>query len=164
LTLKLAPEEAATAPIPAASELLARGLDLLGRPLKVLLAEDNPTNRFVFSRLLRDSKIDIDIAENGVEAVAAAQRSTYDLICMDMSMPEMDGLDATRAIRARDGPNRSVPIVALTANAFAEDVAACYAAGMDGFVAKPVSKDLLFAAILKVLPPADAAGQPRRAA
>jgi CheY-like chemotaxis protein len=71
---------------------------------------------------------------------------------MDMRMPEMDGLEATRAIRRRDGPSQSAPIVAMTANAFPEDMAACQAAGMGDFVAKPVSKERLVEALLRALP------------
>jgi CheY-like chemotaxis protein len=151
LTLKLAGEPGDALAAPEADQLLSRRIDLLGRPLRLLLAEDDPTNRFVFSRLLRGVRAEIAIAENGIEAVRAAEQTAYDLICMDMSMPEMNGLDATRAIRAGDGPNRRVPIIALTANAFAEDMAACDAAGMDDFLSKPVSKGVLFAAILKLL-------------
>jgi CheY-like chemotaxis protein len=132
-------------------DLLSRRVDRLGRSLNLLLAEDNATNRFVFSRLLRGTNVDIAFAENGIEAVRLAELTGYDVICMDMSMPEMNGLDATRAIRAGEGPNRGTPIIALTANAFAEDVQACRAAGMDDFLAKPVSKDILFAAILRML-------------
>jgi CheY-like chemotaxis protein len=73
-----------------------------------------------------------------------------------MRMPEMDGLEATRAIRRRDGPSRLAPIVAMTANAFPEDMAACRAAGMNDFVAKPISKDRLVAAILRALPDSSA--------
>jgi CheY-like chemotaxis protein len=153
---------------------LAQRIGQIGRPLRLLLAEDNATNRFVFSRLLRGTEVDVAIAENGIEAVHAANQSDYDVICMDMSMPEMDGLEATRAIRAGTGPNRHVPIIALTANAFAEDMAACRAAGMDDFLSKPVSKDVLFAAILRSLPapaeivigesPTGSNARPRRAA
>ncbi len=169
LTLRLAKElRLPTAP-PASDDLLARTVERIGRPLKLLLAEDNATNRFVFARMLRGAKVDIAIAENGIEAVRAAEAAAYDVICMDMSMPEMDGLDATRAIRAGNGPNRSGPIIALTANAFAEDVAACRAAGMDEFLAKPVGKDVLLATILKLMAtegklPPDAEAAPRRAA
>ncbi len=152
LTLNLADAQDMPLYVPAPVDLLTQRIDLIGRPLRLLLAEDNATNRFVFSRLLRGTAVEVTIAENGVEAVNAAEQSNYDVICMDMSMPEMDGLDATRAIRAADGPNRLAPIIALTANAFAEDVEACRAAGMDDFLSKPVSKDVLFAAILRCLP------------
>lgn len=155
LTLKLAAEQNFPLTNSASGDLLTRRIDTIGRPLRLLLAEDNATNRFVFTRMLRGTKIDVAIAENGIEAVRVARDSGYDLICMDMSMPEMDGLDATRAIRAGDGPNRRVPIIALTANAFAEDMESCLAAGMDDFLSKPVSKDVLFAAILRVLPAMD---------
>jgi hypothetical protein len=163
LPLKIAAEQRDPQAIPAPADLLSQRIDGIGRKPRLLLAEDNATNRFVFSRLLRGTDIDVVIAENGLEAVRAAEQSTFDLICMDMSMPEMDGLDATRAIRAGDGPNCRVPIVALTANAFAEDMEACRRAGMDDFLSKPVSKDILFAAILRSLPPGKA-GAPRRAA
>jgi PAS domain S-box-containing protein len=160
LTLKLAAEQNPPLAVPPPRDLLTRRIEIIGRPLRLLLAEDNATNRFVFSRLLRGTMVEIAIAENGLEAVRVAEQAAYDLICMDMSMPEMDGLDATRAIRAGDGPNRRVPIIALTANAFAEDMEACRAAGMDDFLAKPVSKDVLFAAILRLLPPIAADAMP----
>jgi hypothetical protein len=164
LTLKRATEQPVPTAAPASENLLEQRIALLGRKLRLLLAEDNATNRFVFSRLLRGAPVEIELAENGLEAVHSAAQAQYDVICMDMSMPEMDGLDATRTIRAKDGPNRAVPIIALTANAFAEDMAACRAAGMNDFVAKPVSKEVLIAAILRMLPASDAGAEPRRAA
>ncbi|MGA3401604.1 MAG: ATP-binding protein [Acetobacteraceae bacterium] len=160
LTLPLARETAAAVdPLRSAEALRAR-LAALGRPMRVLLAEDNPTNQFVVTRLLKGFAIPVDIANDGAEAVRAADRTAYDMICMDMRMPEMDGLEATRAIRRRDGPSRLAPIVAMTANAFPEDIAACQAAGMTDFVAKPVSKERLVEAVLRALPedPGMAAG------
>jgi CheY-like chemotaxis protein len=86
----------------------------------------------------------------------AAERQAYDLICMDMRMPEMDGLQATRAIRASCGLSRGVPIIAMTANAFTEDVQACRDAGMNDFVAKQVSKQMFIEAILRAVAHDDA--------
>src|ERR1019366_1626550 len=128
-----------------------RRIQELGRSPRILFAEDNPTNQFVARQLLRGYDVEIDVVGDGVEAVNGASRFDYDVICMDMRMPEMDGLTATRAIRARGGRLATVPIVALTANAFPEDVAACFAAGMTGFVAKPVRKETLLAALLTAL-------------
>jgi CheY-like chemotaxis protein len=106
---------------------------------------------------LKGFAIPVDIANDGAEAVRAASRTRYDLICMDMRMPEMDGLEATRLIRRREGPSQKAPIVAMTANAFPEDIAACQAAGMTDFVAKPVSKERLVEALLRALPEVAAA-------
>lgn len=127
----------------------------LGRPGRILFAEDNPTNQFVALQLLRGLDLHVDVAADGLEAVHGATSFLYDMIFMDMRMPEMDGLTATRAIRARGGHLATLPIVALTANAFPEDMRACTEAGMTGFLTKPVSKDRLFAAVLESL---DAAG------
>ena len=88
---------------------------------------------------------------DGLEAVDAACRFPYGLIFMDMQMPEMDGLDATRQIRSRGGDLAAIPIVALTANAIPEDVAACYDAGMNQFVAKPVNRQVLLTALMGAL-------------
>ena len=121
LTLPLAEVRAAAAePSDTSATLaaLAAHIARLGRRLRLLFAEDNPTNQFVALQLLKGLALQVDIAGNGLEAVAAASRVAYDVICMDMSMPEMDGPAATRAIRALTGPARSVPIIALTANAF----------------------------------------------
>ena len=132
-------------------EALHRTAQQLGRSLRVLVADDNATNRLVASRMLRALQAQVDVAADGAEAVAAASRFAYDVILMDMRMPEMDGIAATRAIRARTGPSRDAPIIALTANAFAEDVQACLAAGMTDFVAKPVRKKVLLAAMVRQL-------------
>jgi CheY-like chemotaxis protein/HPt (histidine-containing phosphotransfer) domain-containing protein len=122
---------------------LREQLVLLGRPLRILIAEDNATNQMVVTRMLKEFDIDLHVACDGVETVEAASKSEFDAIFMDMRMPRMDGLEATRAIRALDGAHGAVPIIALTANAFADDVKACRDAGMDDFVAKPIRKRLL---------------------
>jgi CheY-like chemotaxis protein/HPt (histidine-containing phosphotransfer) domain-containing protein len=111
--------------------------------LRVLIAEDNATNQMVVTRMLKEFDIDLHVARDGVETVAAAAQDQFDAIFMDMRMPRMDGLEATRAIRALAGSHGAVPIIALTANAFADDVQACRDAGMDDFVAKPIRKRLL---------------------
>jgi signal transduction histidine kinase/AmiR/NasT family two-component response regulator/HPt (histidine-containing phosphotransfer) domain-containing protein len=122
---------------------LREQLVLLGRPLRILIAEDNATNQMVVTRMLKEFDIDLHVACDGVETVEMAAQDEFDAIFMDMRMPRMDGLEATRAIRALDGVHGAVPIIALTANAFADDVKACRDAGMDDFVAKPIRKRLL---------------------
>lgn len=117
---------------------------------RLLLAEDEPINREVALSLFEDVNLQIDTAEDGLQAVAKAQLQHYDLILMDMQMPNLDGLGATRQIRALPGREK-LPIIAMTANAFAEDRARCMAAGMDDFITKPVDPDVLFATVLKWL-------------
>ena len=137
-------EPAAT--IPAASP--QTGGDSVAVPLRVLLAEDHPTNRKFAIRLLEKAGHTIIVAEDGAKAVATWETQSLDLILMDIQMPEMDGLDATREIRRKEsGQGKHIPIIAMTANAMEGDREACLAAGMDGYVAKPVKKDTLFAEI-----------------
>ena len=126
----------------------------LGRPLRVLIADDNATNRLVAAKMLKDFDVQTNMACDGAEAVEAASRFPYDVILMDMRMPEMDGLQATRAIRTRGGSLATIPIIAFTANAFAEDVQACRNAGMNDFLVKPVRKKVLIETIARVLTPA----------
>ncbi|MGE0224405.1 MAG: ATP-binding protein [Acetobacteraceae bacterium] len=117
------------------------------RVLRVLIAEDNPTNRLVATRMVGRMGHHVDAVTNGAEAVEAMRDARYDVVLMDMMMPGMDGLAATRAIRAGGGPASRTPIVGLTANAAPQDERACRDAGMDGFVTKPVSAERLAAAI-----------------
>ncbi|WP_169805890.1 CHASE domain-containing protein [Azohydromonas lata] len=123
---------------------------------RVLVAEDNIVNREVALALLRAVELRVDFAEDGQAAVEAARQSPYDLVLMDMQMPVMDGLQATRALRALPGL-QNLSILAMTANAFDEDRNACLAAGMDDFVAKPVQPQALYATLLKWLDRRDAA-------
>jgi CheY-like chemotaxis protein len=114
------------------------------RKLRILLVEDNHVNQRVAARILKRMGHEPDLAADGVEAVAQVQARAYDVVLMDMQMPRMDGLDATRTIRALASEAARVPIVAMTANAFSSDRDACFAAGMDDFISKPVNRDKLF--------------------
>ncbi len=117
------------------------------RQLRVLVAEDNQINQVVIRAILTRAGHDVDIVEDGARTVEAAAGSDYDLILMDVQMPEMDGPTATRAIRALSGPRSEIPIVALTANAMAGDREKYLAAGMNEYVSKPIDADELNAAI-----------------
>jgi len=118
---------------------------------RVLVVEDNETNALVAESLLRRLGATVDLASNGEEAVSAAAQRRYDAILMDVNMPVMNGLAATRAIRALGGDNARAPIIACTANAFGEDVEACRAAGMDDFLVKPFSATRLAGVVLRNL-------------
>jgi PAS domain S-box-containing protein len=123
---------------------------------RVLLVEDNPINREVALALLAEVGLQVDAAEDGLQALQAVERQRYDLVLMDMQLPHLDGPGATRAIRSRP-QHAALPILAMTANAFAEDRRACLAAGMNDFVSKPVSPPDLYAALLRWLPAGAAA-------
>jgi CheY-like chemotaxis protein len=123
------------------------------RPLRVLLADDHPTNRTVVRLMLADFGVDVRTVENGREAVEAARSGAFDVILMDMQMPVMDGLDATRKIREHEaaaGLDRT-PVLMLTANAMPEHREAGVRAGADGHVAKPVTATALLTALDEVL-------------
>ena len=116
-------------------------------PLRILLAEDNPVNQKLAIRLLERMGYSADIANNGLEAIAAMEGSDYDVVLMDVQMPELDGLEATRRIRLRWPGSTGPRIVAMTANAMEGDREACLAAGMDDYVSKPIRPEALGAAL-----------------
>jgi PAS domain S-box-containing protein len=126
---------------------------------RVLLAEDEPVNREITTSLLDFAGLTVDVATDGAEAVARAAERDFDLVLMDMQMPRMNGLEATRRIRSGDR-NRDTPVLALTANAFSEDRARCLDAGMNDFVAKPTDAGALYAALLRWLDAAPQTGRP----
>ncbi len=126
------------------------------RPLHILLAEDNPVNKEVTSRTLLKRGHRVVIVENGAEALRALEDGPFDLVLMDVQMPTMNGLDATRELRRREGGGRRTPVVALTAHALVKDREECLAAGMDAYLSKPVQPDDLHAMIAAVT--ADGAG------
>ncbi|HBZ57316.1 MAG TPA: hypothetical protein DEO88_18090 [Syntrophobacteraceae bacterium] len=113
----------------------------------ILLAEDEPINQEVSRGLLEDLGLVVDVAEDGQQALALATQNPYALILMDMQMPVLNGVEATRAIRA-DSLNRQTPILAMTANAFDEDRQICLDAGMNDHIAKPVDPEVLYETLL----------------
>jgi CheY-like chemotaxis protein len=119
--------------------------------LHVLVVDDNATNRFVAAKVLELFGCTSETADNGQEAVDRVQTTRFDLILMDVKMPVMDGVQATRAIRALPGPISALPILALTANADPRDEADYLAAGMDGVAQKPIQPDILLNAIRRVM-------------
>ena len=112
-------------------------------PVKILLAEDNAINALLTRTLLEAEGHTVETVEDGLLAVEAMKNASYDLIFMDMRMPNMDGLEATRKIRAMDNVSKGLPIIALTANAFDDDRNACFDSGMNDFMTKPVSAEEL---------------------
>jgi CheY-like chemotaxis protein len=121
-------------------------------PLRILLAEDNVVNQKLALRLLQQMGYRADLASNGVEAVESVARQTYDVVLMDVQMPEMDGLEASKAITARFRPGERPRIVAMTANAMQGDRELCLAAGMDDYMTKPIRVDALVEALMRVAP------------
>ncbi|CAD7839739.1 MAG: hypothetical protein [Olavius algarvensis Delta 4 endosymbiont] len=118
---------------------------------RLLLVEDNPVNQKVAFEILKGTGANIDIAANGLEAVAAVRSSTYDIVLMDVQMPQMDGIQATRIIR-EELEQTALPVIALTAHTMAGDREQCLRAGMNDYVAKPIDRDELFRVIEKNLP------------
>jgi CheY-like chemotaxis protein len=116
-------------------------------PLRILLAEDNVVNQKLALRLLQQMGYRADLASNGIEAIESVQRQSYDVVLMDVQMPEMDGLEASRQICARLGPGQRPRIVAMTANAMAGDREMCLAAGMDDYLTKPIRVERLVEAL-----------------
>ncbi|QNM82488.1 response regulator [Sphingomonas sabuli] len=121
------------------------------RPAAILVAEDLPMNQELARAVIERGGHPVDIARDGVEAVRAVQDKAYDLVLMDIQMPNMDGISATRAIRALDPPARDIPILAMTANVLPEQVREFLAAGMNGHVAKPIRQRELHSAIAAVI-------------
>jgi PAS domain S-box-containing protein len=122
------------------------------RGARVLLVEDNPTNQLIANDMLTRMGLVVDLADNGLEAVDKSTSTTYDAILMDIQMPELDGIKATRRIREIK-MNEPIPIIALTAAAMEDDKKACMKAGMNDFVTKPIDIDLLASALLRWIPP-----------
>ena len=127
-------------------------LDIVDQDLRILVAEDNAVNQKIIRKLLEGSGYKIEIAGTGIAAIEVWRERAFDLIVMDMMMPEMDGLEATRLIREEERSSGSrTPIIALTANAMTVDRDRCFAAGMDGHITKPITRESLHREIVRVL-------------
>jgi CheY-like chemotaxis protein len=133
---------------PAPRERPSLPTDVPGRTFRLLLAEDSPTNQMVVRGMLEGTGYLIDVVANGEEAVTAVDSLPYDVVLMDVSMPEMDGIEAARRIRAVKN-SAALPIIALTASAMPEDEKQSREAGMDDFLSKPVDKHQLLQALAR---------------
>ncbi len=156
--LPLHPVDEATLPV---VEPLGREAE--GRSLRVLVVDDVETNRELIEALLTLRGHRVALARDGLEAIAAVRRELFDLVLMDINMPDLNGLEATRRIRSLPGPEAGVPIIAMTAHVFASDVAASREAGMNDHLAKPIEANLLFAMLARYAPgptPPEAAPEP----
>ncbi|MDP3803786.1 ATP-binding protein [Brevundimonas sp.] len=122
-----------------------------GRPMRVLVVDDHDINRRAIQLILQPLGCDIATAADGMAALKICENTAFDLIFMDVRMPELDGRETTRRIRAGDGPNAGVPIIAVTADTAPEDIAACTSAGMTYFVPKPITPPMLLGAITHVM-------------
>ena len=137
-------------PIQTASEPKA---ELPDRAMRILAAEDNKTNRLVFTKMIKSLDVDLTFAGNGIEAVALYQSCNPDIVFMDISMPEMDGKEATQKIREIEKSSGCrVPIVAMTAHAMDGDEEGIIAAGLDHYLTKPLRKDAIHARIIDARP------------
>ncbi|WP_198673664.1 response regulator [Algibacillus agarilyticus] len=122
----------------------AKLLDQYHNKSSILLVEDSPANVAVIQALLKKYNLDITIANNGRKAIEECVKKTFDIILMDLSMPVMDGLEATRIIRHKAGLNQNTPIIAMTANAFIEDKIKCFEVGMNEYISKPIDTNVFF--------------------
>jgi CheY-like chemotaxis protein/HPt (histidine-containing phosphotransfer) domain-containing protein len=132
------------------------------QPLRVLLAEDHKINQRLAVMLLHQASHDVDVAENGEQAVAAVLNSDYDIVLMDVQMPVLDGVEATKRIRALPPPKGIIPIVALTAHAMAGARDEYLAAGMDDYLSKPLEPAALFAALARLANPSATASSSQK--
>jgi CheY-like chemotaxis protein len=141
-----------TAPKRAAASIAPRidGEMASRHALRILLAEDNVVNQKLALRLLERMGYRADLASNGIEAIECVERQTYDVVLMDVQMPEMDGFEASRRITGKMPAGRRPRIIAMTANAMQGDREMCIAAGMDDYIAKPIRVDQLVEALMNV--------------
>jgi CheY-like chemotaxis protein len=122
--------------------------------LRLLLVEDNPTNARITRKILEKSGHNVTVAVNGLEALSAWRASTFDLILMDVQMPVMDGLEATRILREEErNLGRHTPVIALTANVMEEDIEKCRASGMNAYLAKPFDQGVLLELLAEIQNP-----------
>lgn len=154
-----APPSEAAAPLDAPVETPRDDQDLSAAPLRVLVVDDHAINRRAIQLILQALDCEIAMAEDGMAALEACDRTRFDVVFMDVRMPELDGRETTRRLRAGGGLNAAVPVIAVTADTAPEDIAACTAAGMNYFVSKPLTPGSLLGALSQVMEEATEAAE-----